>query len=229
MKTLFAASFIFLVLQSCQSSEIGNSKDVNPETIYRSYTISYTEGSDMVRCVCQCRFAGQNGTTLVLNSPSDFRLDGDNLFVDSSVIDGAYYYIERRAEGFEGKHNLVYTDINGKPYAQHFNFTEVKCTGLPGQTTATDIPVTFSGLKDGNIIHVELHDTSSATEDVSRLDTISNNQIIIRGKDLARLKSGPVNMEFYIDENTPLESPAKEGGNISLFYRFKPRTILLEK
>lgn len=229
MKTPFAASLLLLVLQACQSSEIGNSKDVNPETIYRSYTISYTEGSDMVRCECQCRFAGQNGTTLVLNSPSNFKLDGDSLLVDSSIIDGAYYYIKRPADGFEGKHNLAYTDINDKTYDQHFSFIEAKCTGLPEQTTATDIPVTFRGLKDGDIIHVELRDTSSDTEDISRQAAIRNNQIIIWGEDLARLKSGPVNMEFNIDKNTQLENPAKEGGSISLLYRFKPRTILLKK
>lgn len=229
MKTLIAAIFIFLLLQACQSSEIGNSKDVNPNAVYRAYTISYTEGDDRVRCVCQCRFGGQNGTTLVLNTPSKFTLDGDTLLADSSVIDGAYYYIEPLVERFEGPHNLVFTDINGKEHPQKLSFTTITCGGLPEVSTAKDIPVAFTGLKDGDVVHTELSDTSNATEDIGRDDTIRNNQLIIRGSALGKLKPGPVTVAFYADKHSPLDNPAKEGGYINMVYRFKERSITLER
>jgi len=229
MKTLYVVLATLAIMQSCTSSEIGNSKDVNPATIYRSYNISYTEGNDMIRTVCQFRFAGENGTTLVLNNPAGIRLDGDSLYLDSTVIDGAYYYIEKRIADFEGKHSLTYTDVTGKTYPQSFCFSKITCGELPAQTAAADVPVGFSGLKDGSVVHVEVSDTSSATEDIGRNDTIRSNEIVIRGPALAKLKPGPLNIEFYVENNSPLENPAQQGGYISILYHFKPRTILLKK
>lgn len=229
MKTLCVITLLLLLMQSCSSNEIGNSRDVNPNTIYRGYDISYAEGNDRVRTVCQFRFAGGNGTTLVLNKPAILSLDGDSLYLDSTVFDGAYYYKESKVEEFEGKHNLVYADVTGKTYPQSFTFTRVKMDGLPAETTATDILVNFKGLKDGCAIHVNLTDTSSATEDLGTVDTIISGQLTIKASLLAKLKAGPVNVSLYMDEDRPLENPTQQGGYMRLHYAFKPRTMLLKK
>src|SRR6478735_6391121 len=96
--------FIF----SCSSNEIGNSKDVNPETIYLDYEIYYDNGDDSVSCYLQYRFAGENGTTLVLNSPAGVSIDGNNIPVDSNNISGAFYLKNFYAKNFTGKHNITY-------------------------------------------------------------------------------------------------------------------------
>ncbi|MBS1656251.1 MAG: hypothetical protein JSU05_15470, partial [Bacteroidetes bacterium] len=64
---LFAA----ICLQpSCASNEIGNAKDVNPDAIFFDYKIWGDESKDIATCMLQYRFAGPNGTTLVLEDPS---------------------------------------------------------------------------------------------------------------------------------------------------------------
>jgi hypothetical protein len=69
---LLIAAFIF---SACSSNEIGESKDVAQDKIYQSYSISYSEGNTNAEVFCQFRFAGSNGTTLVLNSPSQLQFD----------------------------------------------------------------------------------------------------------------------------------------------------------
>lgn len=229
MKSLLPA-IICLLLFGCSSNEIGNSKDVNPETVYTAYNISYTEGDESARFLAQFRFAGKNGTTLVLTSPSTVKFDGVTIPVDSSRIDGAFYRLEKPFGTFEGKHNFVFTDINGREYPQPFTFKPVRLTThIPGKTNAADMSLAFEGLADGTPLHVEITDTSSATEDIRRVDTIKNGGILITAADFARLKTGPVNLNFYVDLDLPLENPTKEGGRLNQYYRFNQRSTMLEK
>jgi hypothetical protein len=221
---------LYLLLCGCASNEIGNSKDVNPETIYTSYEISYTEGDDMVSCLARFRFAGKNGTTLVLNSPSNVQLDGVALPVDSSRLDGAFYYTKRKFDDFTGKHSFVFTGINGKTYPQPFTFKRVGLVAnIPPTWGAGDMPLEFSGLEDGDLVHVQIQDTSSATEDISRVDTIKNGKILISSTDFGKLKSGMLNMDLYIDVDMPLQNATEEGGKLNLFYRMQRQRTILAK
>ncbi|MBK5271605.1 MAG: hypothetical protein JJE22_11400, partial [Bacteroidia bacterium] len=88
---LFLFVPVILFLFSCSSNEIGGSKDVNPETIWFDYQVWGEEGHDNMTVMLQYRFAGENGTTLVLDEPSKVELDGEIIKADSSKITGAYY------------------------------------------------------------------------------------------------------------------------------------------
>ena len=100
--TLFLVS-ISVALFSCSSNEIGGSKDVNPETIYFDYKVCGEEGDEDVTVMLQYRFAGQNGTTLVLEDSAKVELDGQLIRVDSSKMTGAFYEVIRPAKDFIGK------------------------------------------------------------------------------------------------------------------------------
>lgn len=230
MKSLLPAALILILLFGCASNEIGNSKDVNPDTIYTSYQISYTQGDDMVSCLARFRFAGKNGTTLVLTKPSGVTLDGEDMPVDSSKVAGAYYSLDKKFAGFTGTHNLVFTDINGKTYTQTFEFKPFKLSAaIPAKTGAEDMQVAFDGLKDGSFVHVVAEDTSSATEDISRIDTVKNGGILLTAADLGRFKNGPIDMEFYVDTDSPLENSTSEGGKLNFSYRLKQQRTMLKK
>ncbi|HWB26966.1 MAG TPA: hypothetical protein VG738_15890 [Chitinophagaceae bacterium] len=230
MKVFLPALTLVALLQACTSNEIGNSKDVNPDAIYRSYNISYSEGDDVVWCRCQFRFAGKNGTTLILASPGSIELDSQKLYLDSSSYSGAFYYAQRQFNQFEGTHTLTYKDINGNTFPQQFVFTPFTLvTKIPAEITATDLPLSFTGMKDGFIIRVEVADTSSNTEDIYETDTVQNNGIVIKGNELAKLKDGPLDISFYADNNFPLDNPAKQGGTLNLFYKLKYQETVLKK
>ncbi|MBI1779887.1 MAG: hypothetical protein HYR66_00695 [Sphingobacteriales bacterium] len=85
-------------MNSCTSSEIGDSKDVAQDKIYQSYNISYSENDEKLSATAVFRFAGSNGTTLVLNDPGKVELDDELIKVDSSKFRGAYYEVAKAAE-----------------------------------------------------------------------------------------------------------------------------------
>ena len=60
--SIFLISAVFSLLAvSCTSNEIGNSKDVNPESIYFDYRVWGDEESQDITVKLQYRFGGQNG------------------------------------------------------------------------------------------------------------------------------------------------------------------------
>ena len=85
---LFLSSII--LFSSCDSNEIGFSKDVNPQTIYFDYKVWGEEEKDDIIVLLQYRFGGANGTTLVLQEPSKAELDGELIRTDSSRMTGAF-------------------------------------------------------------------------------------------------------------------------------------------
>ncbi|HVX50186.1 MAG TPA: hypothetical protein VHB48_08505, partial [Chitinophagaceae bacterium] len=109
-------------------------------------------------------------------------------------------------------------------------FTPFTLTGkIPAEINAADLPLNFTGLKDGDIIRVEIADTSSTTEDIFETDTVLNNRVIIKGSELATLAAGPLDMSFYADNNYPLDNPGKEGGVLNFFYKLKYQRATLKK
>ncbi|MDP9229836.1 MAG: hypothetical protein M3O67_04070, partial [Bacteroidota bacterium] len=114
--------FLLIMLVSCNSNEIGNGKDVNPEAIYLDYKIWAEEGKPDVTILLQYRFGGPGGTTLVLEEPAKVELDGELISVDSTKLTGAFYEIQKPVRDFVGKHTLIYTAIDKKEYKEEFNF-----------------------------------------------------------------------------------------------------------
>src|SRR5258705_1633190 len=128
---LISASAI-LLFASCTSNEIGNSKDVNPESIYFDYRVWSDDESDDMIVKLQYRFAGPNGTTLLLENPSKVELDGVAIKADSSKMNGAYYEISKPIKAATGKHSIVFTDMNKKQYREDFSFQSLTMkTKLP--------------------------------------------------------------------------------------------------
>src|SRR5690242_16682538 len=113
---------LFTSIISCTSNEIGNIKDVNPETIWFDYKVWGEEGNEDMTIMLQFRFGGSNGTTLMLDTPSKVELDGIELKADSSRMTGAFYEAIRPVKDFGGKHSIVFTNTNGKKHREEFRF-----------------------------------------------------------------------------------------------------------
>lgn len=116
---------------SCTSNEIGNSKDVVQDKIYQSYIISYNEKDQNLSASAVFRFAGPDGTTLVLNKPSRLELDSEVLRVNSNDFRGAYYEVSKTATQWLGKHAWRFTDFNNKMYVNEFSFDPFKWDNPP--------------------------------------------------------------------------------------------------
>ena len=215
---LIAAIFIF----SCTSNEIGNSKDVNPEAVFFDYEIWAEEGKEDVTINMQYRMGGPNGTTLVLSEPSHVKLDGEKLELDSAKFNGAYYEVQKPFTGFIGKHTISFIDLNKKEYKEEFEFIPFSLSpDVPEVLSRGNIVFQFSGLNPVDYIRVTLTDTSFNSADINDIDTVKNGRLIISADRLSTLKNGPINLQFYKEQERLLKNTSAEGGKLSMTYGLK--------
>lgn len=219
-----------LLLNSCTSNEIGNSRDVAPDAVYQQYYISYKEGEEKVQLNAQFRFGGANGTTLVLNKPSSVQLDGRPVAVDSNGLSGAFYQSAAAVTGFEGKHQYIFTDINGKKYENGFEYQPFKLAQVPGSTSKKEpLSIVFDGstLRDGDEITIGCGGDSS----FSVTYTISGNNYTahIPVAELARQRKSKLALEISLRRSIALQQQTTEGGKMELSIDLKPVAITLKQ
>jgi hypothetical protein len=219
--------FSFLIFNSCNSNEIGNSKDVNPEAIYFDYKIWGDEGNDNLTIKLQYRFGGKNGTTLTIEKPARVELDDELVPVDSTKMTGAFYEIHKPINKFTGEHTITFTGINEKQYREKFRFQPLQLkTILTDTLKRGKMLLEVDGLDGEHLVRVTLSDTSFTSEGINRVDTIKNGQIIITEKDLENLVNGPIQLELIKEEDRPVKNGTREGGKFSIAYGLKREFIL---
>jgi hypothetical protein len=229
MNRLFVLLFIIpsIFFVSCTSNEIGSSKDVNPESIYFDYKIWGEEGNDNLTVKLQYRFAGENGTTILLDGPSKVELDGEILKADSSKITGVFYEVEKPLASFTGKHTIIFTDGNNKQYTESFNFQPVSLDNpVPETIQRGDLVFRFNGLSDDDKVRVVMTDTSYLSEEINRVNKVKNGRLVINKEELQTLINGPIHMEIIKEIERPVKNGTKEGGRLSISYGLKREFIL---
>jgi hypothetical protein len=216
---LFLSLLLFL---SCNSNEIGSTKDVNPETIYFDYKLWGEEGNDDITLMLQYRYAGKNGTTLVLDEPAKVELDAVEIPADSSTLTGAFYEVIKPVKEFSGKHVIVFTDANNKQYKEEFSFSPIELrTSLPATIRRDNLVFELEGLEPLDYVRVILNDTSFTSEGINRVDTVHNGRVIISRSDLKDLVNGPVHIELYRESERLIKDATREGGKLSITYGIK--------
>ena len=230
-KYLVLVSFTLLALfTACSSNEIGESKDVAQDKIYQNYHINYTEGNTNAEIFCQFRFAGNNGTTLVLNNPSQVQFDGEKLNVDSSTGGGAYYRAYKPANDFFGNHSFTFINTDSKKFENDFIFNSFKLINIPATISKNqDFNLTFetANLQSDDIIEIEASNTDSSFS-ITHNATDSGNFIIISAKELHRQKGNELTLEATLYRKIALQQNTAEGGVIEIRYSLKPAKIKFE-
>lgn len=221
-------TFSFLIFFSCTSNEIGNVKDVNPETIYFDYRIWGEEGNDQVTVKLQYRFGGPSGTTLLLEEPSKVELDGELLKADSSSFSGVYYEVQKPLASFAGRHTIVFTDMKKKQYKETFNFQPITLeTEIPDTILRSRIVFKFRGLDGPDYIRILMTDTSFTGEGINRLDTVYKDGLVtIRKEEIGDLENGPVQLELIRETDREVKNGTSEGGRIVITYSLRREFIL---
>ena len=229
MKFSPAFHILLCLTIACSSNEIGNSKDVNPQTIFVRYSVFGEENNDSVTCWAQFRFAGEDGTTLVLNEPSNIRLDGMEIVVDSSAGMGALYKKKFKTALFAGSHAWRYTDGEMNSYPSAFAFTPFSLKSpLPSAVSREDsLLIELNGLPNGAFITTALSDTSSSTNDVILKNMIDDGRFTIPSTVWQKLGPGPVAIQISntVDTTLPIGERPAEGGRILVTYALQERTV----
>ncbi len=200
--------------------------------MYQSYSISQYGETNDVDISCQFRFAGKNGTTLVLNNPSKIIFDNETLKVDSSAASGAYYATSKPVAGFLGTHHFEFTDINNKKWENSFtfsNFTLVNAPATASKKVPLVIPFDAGTLSPGD--HLELYtnhsDSSFSVEYTVGTDT--GNAFVVPVKALERQQSNSLTLEAKLYKSVALQQASTEGGIINITQRSKAIKVNLNK
>lgn len=221
-RTQFLILISIFVITSCNSNEIGNSKDVNPDAVFFDYRIWAEEGRDDVTVNLQYRMGGENGTTLVLNEPSKVLFDGEQLKVDSAKVTGAFYEVQKPLVSFPGKHIISFTSLDNKEYNEEFEFVPFTFDPeVPPVMYRGDLVFRFKGLDSMALLGVTLTDTSFASSDINDIDTVKNGRLVVNASRLSSLVNGPINLQFYKEIERPLKNSSKEGGRLYISYGVK--------
>ena len=214
-------------LAACNSNEIGSSNDVNPDAIYFDYKIWGEEGNDNLTLKLQYRFAGENGTTLLLDEPSKVELDGEILKADSSKLTGVFYEVQKPVASFQGKHTITFTAGNKKQYKESFNFEPISLANpVPATIQRGNLVFEFNGLSREDNVRVLMTDTSYLSEEINRVDTVTNGRLIISKEELIALSNGPVHLEITKEYERPVKNGTREGGRLSISYGLKREFVL---
>jgi len=219
-----------VMISSCASNEIGQSKDINQETIYQQYDVDYSESDNKIEVVAQFRFAGVNGTTLVLNEPSKFECDGKTLGVDSSDFAGAFYKQEITGASATGTHRLVFTDIARKKFENSFTIEDFRLTDVPaaiGKSAPVLIHFEALPLKGSDNIELRAGGTDSSFT-ISHAATDSGNVLVIPIEQLKRQKGKEISLSATLYRNIELKEQAREGGLIQLTQKTRSIRVKLK-
>ncbi len=226
---LLTFSSAAIVLFSCASNEIGQSKDVNQETIYQQYGIAHIEGEDKCEITAQFRFAGEDGTTLELNEPSKFEFDGYETKVDSGGFAGAYYRINIPGKKYLGTHKLLFTDFNKKAYENEFVLDSFYLKDVPAvvdRSAPVLIHFKAPALQADDYVELESEGTDSSFS-FSYQATDKKGYITIPVKELQRQKQSEFKIIATLYRKLPLQQQTKEGGIITTTQTTKPVKITI--
>lgn len=224
-----AASLFFTVslMVACSSNEIGESKDVNQDKIYMDYYISHAEGDENVDITCQFRFAGNNGTTLVLSDGSKVEFDGEKLKADSSTGGGAYYNIRKPVNGFYGNHTIRFTNTTGKQFDNEFTFEPFAVTNSTMEASRTkDLRISYRSAPLTKEDYAEVYSTGTDSSFHYSQDG-PDSTMVIPSKELTRQKDKMLSLECRLYREIDLQQSASEGGVIRIRQELKPIKIKL--
>jgi hypothetical protein len=225
--SVYAILLGFILLSSCNSNEIGDIEDVNPDNIYFDYKVWGEDSDPNVTVLLQYRFAGPNGTTLFLRDPAKVSLDGRELPGDSSKMTGAYYELIIPVNQFDGKHVISFTDINGKTYDEEFEFRPISFKpGLNDTISRENTRFEIQGLEEQDYIRLIMTDTSFTSNGISRFDTVHNGVVEINRPELDSLVNGPVHLEIYRESEKEIKNGTAEGGKLLITYAIKKEIFL---
>jgi len=220
LKILVIILWITLFVQ-CASNETANSDSVKQSEIYQNYSVSYNMAEKELSATATFRFGGANGTTLLLVKPSSVLFENQEMPNENNVFSGTYYEMNLQA-GMKPGYQFVYTDGDGKSYANRAVIIPAEITSAPGQidknegfSVAWDYP-----LQNGESIHLYVEDKSGSTSSVYN-NAVGSTTMKMNPEELKNLKTGDVNV-FLIRENSrSLENATHLGGNMFVKYTSK--------
>ncbi|HYK57174.1 MAG TPA: hypothetical protein VEV15_11955, partial [Flavisolibacter sp.] len=205
-------------------------KKMTPGGIFFDYRISGEEDKGDVTCLLQFRMGGPNGVTLLLEDPAKVELDGEIIKADSARLTGAFYETIKPVNEFNGKHSIVFTDLEKQPHTEEFEFTPFRLsTELPQKLQRKPFTIRLVDLPaDAATIHITLTDTSFTTNDVNEIAEVVNGEVAVTETMINKLKVGPIVLELSTENEKTVNKGANDKGRIWMRYGLRREFELVE-
>jgi hypothetical protein len=156
---------------------------------------------------------------LILTDPAKVELDGELASRDSAKLTGTFYEIRKSANGFTGKHTILFTDIDDREYHEEFVYIPFKLkTKIPATIKRGELAFDFEGVEDKDYLRVSLTDTAFMSKDINEIDTLKDGRLIIPSGKLRNLVDGPITLQLYKEIERTVENGTKAGGRIVVSY-----------
>ncbi len=219
-----------LILCACSSSEIGQSRDVNQDAIYQQYSFHLDEQAGEATLYAQFRFAGEDGTTLVLDKPGGFEFDGKQVEVDSSEFAGAYYSTMVTAKAAMGNHTLLFTDIHQQKRLNQFSVDPFRLTGVPVQVDrAAPLIIHFEAAPLQADDYIELSSAETDSSFVVRHTAGDvGNEIQVPAAYLQKQRVNHFMLYGTLYRKISLQQATKQGGQVEVVQETAPFNIRIK-
>jgi hypothetical protein len=206
---------IAIISAGCQQTD---TRKFNADHLYFDYRVTADEG-DHVACVFQYKWGGPEGEAIAVRAPGKVELDGLPLEADSAGFSGIYYEKYLPVEEFSGKHAVVFTSPDQKTFREEFLFEPFGVEELPEQIARRPFSIRLTNFSPAKTkVRLMLIDTAFSNNDVISLVFVENGELRITDEMLRQLKSGPVSMEIYREEERNLKNRTRAGGKFFISY-----------
>jgi hypothetical protein len=232
--TRFFVKLILLVtavnVAACTNAEKDETKSLAPDAVFFDYRIWAEEGKEGVTCLFQFRRGGPNGHAVLLQDPARIELDGNGLTVDSAGLSGVFYEMVEPVNEFEGRHTIAFTNAEGKQYKEEIEFIPFNLSAdLPGEVPRKPLTIVLEDFpKKETAVRLTLTDTAFATNDVNEIVMVEDGKLKITQSMLNKLKSGPVSLEIFKEEERSVRYTIKESGKVWVSYGLRREFELVD-
>jgi hypothetical protein len=138
--------------------------------------------------------------------------------------------VQKPVDSFAGKHAVVFTNADDKEYKNEFEFSPFGLAKeLPGKIHRKPFTIDLKNFPPTQkSVRLLLLDTVFASTGFNDLVPVVDGKIEINESILRTIKNGPINLELYLEQETPLKQTTKAGGRVSITYGLKREFELID-
>lgn len=209
-----------LLFAGCNEEGAAPAKNgISARDLYLEYQVWGDEARGQVNVLVQVRRRNNKGQTLRINPPGFVKLDDEVLQPDSSRMTGIFYETQKPLEAFGGRHTLTVANAGDEPVSESFEYTPfILATPLEGRVGRGQLVLKLKGLKAEDKLRVTLVDTVFRTQDINELVPVVGGRLQLTAEQLRSVKSGPVTLLLFKEEDHRIENPALRGGKMAVTF-----------
>jgi hypothetical protein len=229
MKALAPFSMVLLaiaIFNTACSMETVSSKDVKPEAVNQSYSVTYDQDRDSTSMWAQFRVGGSTGTTVDLDDPASLTINGKT--PSKSTLFGTAY--ETSLSGFVSDASFVYNTGAGQTLTNSISLRAMSLVSAPQNLTPSAgyaVLVQVPGYSSDDNVSASLTETlddgQGHTQFFSAIGYYDSgrSQIVFNPTELAALKPGTATLKISRSHDTNVSQSTGEGGYISATYNLR--------